>query len=215
MTAPSQVPGKAAPGPHLHLAPPKRKPPQPVPWRGCLTPSPTDPPRPSRDRASGPPGAAAGSSRCAPARPGPAPPRAAVPQRSLCINYAHDAVAKKIQVAGGGNREEGKGGPREGKRKTHIYLGAPTHPAPRPAPRGRPRPRSPEPPLCRLGPGSGGGGSRSAPGPSPAQPGRSGSLSAGGGPGPGPAPAPGRRWTPDRGPAPRAEAEAEAPGGLR
>lgn len=72
--------------------------------------------------------------------PSPPPPaagaRGAACGKALCINYARDAAAKKIQVAEGGKKNEWGGGKRGGRgrgerKKKYIYIPdrPPTHPA--------------------------------------------------------------------------------------
>lgn len=141
--------------------------------------------------------------------PSPPPPaagaRGAACGKALCINYAHDAAAKKIQVAEGGKKNEGGGGKRGGRgrgerKKKYIYIpDRPPHPPcfPFSLPSRPPSAqRSPPSPL-RLWPARAGGPGAAA-GPD-RLPGRAelsqavlASLSAGGGcPGPrAPAPSP-------------------------
>lgn len=114
--------------------------------------------------------------------PSPPPPaagaRGAACGKALCINYAHDAAAKKIQVAEGGKKRGGRerGGRGRGKRRK-IYI--PARPPPAPPPR---FPAAPPPPSAARGvpfgsaqPGLGARGRRRVPTgsraePSPAKP---------------------------------------------
>lgn len=149
--------------------------------------------------AEGPlPAPSPGSRLPIPSLPRPPPAageRGAACGKALCINYAHDAAAKKIQVAEGGKkRGEEKGGVRKrGEEEKYIYLTSPPPPRlPLPAPWPAPlRPAQPTKSPSALpspgwGPG-GGGGSRPVPGPSRAQPSRTGFFVCGRRP-PGPRP---------------------------